>query len=363
MNTEQQQNIIGDSVSKAVATQGASALLQAADRIDTLVTLDVSSRGVIGKLYAITRNKSNAPLCLQAARKLKESLPGKETVFIVTGWHDRPAVNSKIAETDGPLGAVVLATALHKVTGVVPFLLVADDLVNPIKALLCTAGLKPLDIEQALTGTEISQSPVHSAVVMEFSKNSAQAQSLAQRLLETYQPGAVVAIEVGGMNEQGEIHTFRSEVVTDNNPKFDHLFQAALDAGILTIGIGDGGNELGFGSIHDQVVKEIPKGKDAKGGGIAPVTPVDVLMPAAVSNWGAYGIVACLALLEGNVSLAHTPEQEQRLLERAAQQGLIDGISGYVQPSVDGLDASIHQSAITLLKQIVASALEKRKKE
>ncbi|MCA1993241.1 MAG: hypothetical protein LDL41_14565 [Coleofasciculus sp. S288] len=37
--------------------------------------------------------------------------------------------------------------------------------------------------------------------------------------------------------------------------------------------------------------------------------------------------------------------------------------SGYVQPSVDGLDAFIHQSVIALLKQIVASELEKRKKE
>lgn len=298
MNTEQQQNIVADS----------NAVLPAAERIDTLVTLDIPSRGVIGKLYAMARNKSNAPLCLQAARNL------------------------------------------------------ADDLVNPIKALLCTTGLKPLDIEEALTGTEKSPSPVHSAVVLEFSKNSVQAQSLAERLLETYQPGAVVAIEVGGMNEQGEIHTFRGEVVTDNNPKFDYLFQAALDAGILTIGIGDGGNELGFGSIHDQVAQEIPKGEEAKGGGIAPVTPVDVLVSAAVSNWGTYGIVACLALLEGNVSLAHTLEQEQRLLERASQQGLIDGISGYVQPSVDGLDASIHQSAIALLEQIVVSALDKLKK-
>jgi hypothetical protein len=340
MNIEQQQHIVGD-------------------RIDTLIALDIPARGVIGQLYAMARDRCNAPLCLQAARKLKNALQGKGTVFIVTGWHDRPAINSKIAETDGPLGAVVLATALHKVAGIIPFVLVADNLVNSVKALLCAVGLKPLEIEEALTGTEKSPSPVHTGVVLEFPKNSAQAQSRAKHLLETYQPGAVIAIEVGGINEQGAIHTFRGEVVTDENPKFDHLFRQASEAGILTIGIGDGGNELGFGSIHDQVAEEIPKGEDAKGGGIAPITPVDVLVPAAVSNWGAYGIVANLAFLERNIALAHTLEQEQRLLATSVQQGLIDGISGYVHPSVDGLAASIHQSVITLLKQVVASALEK----
>ena len=102
MNTEQQQNIVGDRDSEA--------LLQAAERIDTLVALDVPSRGVIGKLYAIARNKSDAPLCLQAARRLTESFLDKETVFIVSGWYDRPVVISKIDETDGSVGDCLLSS-------------------------------------------------------------------------------------------------------------------------------------------------------------------------------------------------------------------------------------------------------------
>ena len=53
----------------------------------------------------------------------------------------------------------------------------------------------------------------------------------------------------------------------------------------ITIGIGDGGNEIGMGSLPADIVEtEIPNGRV-----IAATTPADYLIVAGVSNWGAMG--------------------------------------------------------------------------
>ncbi len=58
-----------------------------------------------------------------------------------------------------------------------------------------------------------------------------------------------------------------------------------------TIGIGDGGNEIGMGSLPKEIIESgIPNGKV-----IAATTPVDSLIVAGVSNWGGYGLLAAMA--------------------------------------------------------------------
>jgi hypothetical protein len=58
-----------------------------------------------------------------------------------------------------------------------------------------------------------------------------------------------------------------------------------------TIGIGDGGNEIGMGSLPKEIIESgIPNGEV-----IAAATPVDSLIVAGVSNWGGYGLLAAMA--------------------------------------------------------------------
>jgi Domain of unknown function (DUF4392) len=58
-----------------------------------------------------------------------------------------------------------------------------------------------------------------------------------------------------------------------------------------TIGIGDGGNEIGMGSLPKEIIESgIPNGKV-----VAATTPVDSLIVAGVSNWGGYGLLAAMA--------------------------------------------------------------------
>src|SRR5205807_1527308 len=65
--------------------------------------------------------------------------------------------------------------------------------------------------------------------------------------------------------------------------------------GLPTIGVGDGGNEIGMGKIPwDVIRRNVPNG-----GLIACRVPTDYLIVAGVSNWGAYALAAGVALLRG----------------------------------------------------------------
>ena len=105
---------------------------------------------------------------------------------------------------------------------------------------------------------------------------------------------------------------------------------------IITIGIGDGGNEIGMGKIPWEVIRHnIPNG-----GLIACRVPTDYLIVCGISNWGAYGLAAGVRLLR------HAPHdaelfssaRERELLRVMVEAGpLVDGVAGKPSVSVDGL--------------------------
>ncbi len=72
-----------------------------------------------------------------------------------------------------------------------------------------------------------------------------------------------------------------------------------------------------MGNIRETIRKHLPFGDRCLcpcGSGIAPITEVDVLVTATVSNWGAYGIAACLAILLKNTAVFHDAEMETWVL-------------------------------------------------
>lgn len=69
---------------------------------------------------------------------------------------------------------------------------------------------------------------------------------------------------------------------------------------IATIGIGDGGNEIGMGKVHQMVVDGIKNGQH-----IATTVATDHLITSGVSNWGGSALVAALAIL--NQCPVHLP--------------------------------------------------------
>src|SRR5262249_61891960 len=84
-----------------------------------------------------------------------------------------------------------------------------------------------------------------------------------------------------------------------------------------------------------------------------------LLLPVGVSNWGCYGIQAALAILTEKPELAHNSSLEKHLIEVAAAAGLVDGITGKCEATVDGMPVEVHMGIVQLLQTIVERALRR----
>lgn len=333
--------------------------MRVAEDIDRLITLDINRRGVIGILYDAARERIGAPLVYAAADRLLETLGPGSTVIIATGWPDRPWISPSIGELDGPPGAALLARSLHDALGAVPIFAVENQLIPAMSATATAAGFAVLGPDEAVAAAE-SPAPLHSAAVVGFPTDKAEAVVASRKLVEHLEPGAVVAVEKGSANDKGVIHNARGMDNTESIAKVDELVRLSKEIGTPTLGIGDGGNEVGMGLISDTIREHVRYGKVCAcpcGSGIAPELETDVLVASTVSNWGAYGVAACLAAIVGDAKAFHEPATERRTLREAADAGLIDGNTGYVTPGADGLSVDIHAAIVTLLGQIVSNAL------
>jgi len=326
-------------------------LIKTFDEIDHLVNLDIPARGVIAQLHRFARNRVNQSLIYLASIKLNEVVKKDDIIFIATGWPDRPDITPQIAETDGPPGAALLARAINKSFNAIPFVFIEKYLVDAMSMVVNAAGLRVLLPEYAIQASS-HHAPINASAVLPYPID--------------YKPKAVISIEKGGINEKEVIHTSRGADTTRYMAKVDYLIRQAKEEGIVTIGIGDGGNEIGMGLIREDIKKYIPFGNKCKcpcGAGIAPSTKTDFLITAAVSNWGAYGLGAGLAILKGKPDIFHNGEIERRVLEKAADAQFIDGISGYTEPGADGLSAHIHICFVEILKELITKSIKKLKIE
>ncbi len=146
----------------------------------------------------------------------------------------------------------------------------------------------------------------------------------------------------------------------DDVMAYAHYFvDEARARGIFTIGIGDGGNEIGFGRIHAAVKEIQPAGYRCLcpcASGIATVVGTDVLICAAISNWGAYGLAAMLALITETPEALQDEATQWRILEANVRAGGMDGAYARQIMGEDGVSAKTSQALITILHQIVYNA-------
>ncbi len=281
------------------------------DPIDHLLALDPSARGIAGFFIP------------GGARRAAASLGRSRRVLLTTGF----AVGPGLPETDGPPGAVVLGRALRRLGKPVSYL--SDPVTLPLlEATLKTLG-EPVDL-------------------VVFPEGEAP-EKAARRLLREIAPTHLVAVERPGRTRDGDYRSARGESVAAWNRPVDSLF-LLRPCPTTTIGIGDGGNEVGMGNVRSRLLRQ---GRLARR--IASVVPVDHLVVAGTSNWGAYGVTAHLALLSG-LPLLHAPEDERRLVAACVEAGGVDGLTLRREAIVDGLPVEVHAAFVELLQCIVERA-------
>jgi hypothetical protein len=328
-----------------------------AEYVDRLCTIGMRpqgmSRGTLLPLYDAARTEAGEPLAMKAARLLNERVKPGDTVFNPTGAGVPPWM--PYGETDGPLGAVALGRAITLGLRATPIFLGEARNMPPLEATIRAAGLliSPREWITARPGTGVT-------MTVSFPTDDAEAQQVSRSLIEHWQPSAIIAIEKLGPNAKGEIHSVRGTNWTAEHSKVQHLFSEAAARGIATVGIGDGGNEIGFGRIYEQVRQIDPFARECQcpcGDGMATVVATDVLVVAAISNWGAYGIAACLAFLRGSADVLHDEETETRMLVACAEAGGMDGMTSLTIPMVDGTTERAQRAVIGLLREIVGNNL------
>ena len=130
--------------------------------------------------------------------------------------------------------------------------------------------------------------------------------------------------------------------------KLDYLMKEARFRKILTVGMGDGGNELRMGGIRDIVEKYTSTGVKCQcpcNAGVAAATELD------------YMVEACLALLLDNEDVMHDGDLEDRILDINANFGGMAGPAFFCLPMVDLLPGKYNRIFVSFLKYIVDSRI------
>jgi hypothetical protein len=255
-----------------------------------------------------------------ACRSIAEA--PRPAVGIVTGFfipHGQPPA----CETDGPPGAVFLARALAALG--IPAVLIADRSMG-----------RAIEVGLEASGLSAESSGVTTAYLET-------APSGVERVASTLFEGApvthLIALErVGPSWADDCCRSMRGRDITEFTAPAHLLFERAArrTPRITTLGIGDGGNEIGMGKVPwDTIRRNIPNGEL-----IACRVPTDQLIVAGVSNWGAYALAAGVLLLRGAKADPNLfdADRERRLVQVMVEQGpLVDGVTGRPTVTVDGL--------------------------
>ncbi|HVX28890.1 MAG TPA: glutamate cyclase domain-containing protein [Nitrolancea sp.] len=297
------------------------------DNMDRAVTIGFRavghSRGSLPLLYDLARG--DEPITYLIAKELLQQRGAH--VGILTG----AAVPEYLpnGENDGPLGAIVLGNAL-KALGYRVTILTESELSRIFDELFTVYG-STLDM-------------------IELAKDDATDHAGTAPDLD-----ALISIEKLGSNAKHVMHGATGVSRNGTRAHVDGLVNRLNDAGKLTVGIGDGGNEIGFGKIYTEARELLDYGKQCRcecNDGIVTVTGTKYLFPVGVSNWGAYAVTSALAAATGEFGILHTPEREMEIIAAATRVDCRDGGAGTARDYVDSVPASTSAAIVEILKSL-----------
>ena len=261
-------------------------------------------------------------------RAAAEALAGASAVGLITGFFV-PRGEVAAPETDGPVGTALLAAALAACR--VPARIAVD---TP-----CAVAVR-MAVEA--TGVDVAVDEV-----------GVDDRAGIDRLIDAWRGAGishVVAIERCGRSGDGRPRNMRGVDVSPWTAPLDDLFVGGPWA---KLAVGDGGNEIGMGRLPAGLIaRTVPNGLE-----IACTTSCDHLVVAGVSNWGAYGLMAALAVLRADwkatIATFLTAERDLAVTQAIVDKsGAVDGVTARREATVDGFGPEIHGALIDELARI-----------
>ncbi len=283
----------------------------------------------------------------------------KTRVGIITGFHVPLDEHSGAFETDGPLGTIFLARALLQV-GIEPVFFGESPLLVALEAGLNKSGIGgkvrlieyPRDaFESGYYCRRFHIAAGHLTHLVTIERPGPSHSLATLRCRPDYLPEWDLDFKkVSPPITRDRYLTMSGIDVTHQHSQIHWIFEQPSPHGPRhTIGIGDGGNELGMGAIAwDLINATIPLG-----GRIHCRIPTDSVVVAGVSNWGAYALAGgVLALHEASHRELFDPQKEHDILASMVTQGnLIDGRTLETAATVDGLSWDIHAEVLGKMSQ------------
>eukprot|EP00299_Pterocystis_sp_00344_P016451 c8260_g1_i1.p1 GENE.c8260_g1_i1~~c8260_g1_i1.p1 ORF type:complete len:171 (-),score=41.32 c8260_g1_i1:117-629(-) len=153
----------------------------------------------------------------------------------------------------------------------------------------------------------------------------------------------MIAIERTGEAVDGNHYTMRGKLMETVDSGIDQLFRLCFESDTcVTIGIGDGGNELGTGAVADITRQFINNGPL-----IACAVPAKYTVMTGTSDWGGFALAGEIHLNHPQSSWNFRPNSELRqVLESMTAAGARDGISKQAIAQVDGLSWEIYSGVV-----------------
>jgi hypothetical protein len=302
-------------------------------------------------------------------------------VAIVTGF--AIVDGSRVAaETDGPPGALYLARTLHTLGMEVA--LISDLYCIPLLEVGCDQiGLPREMIYEFPFEAGGPESPARTSNAREYNQvtdawvNRFLTSGIGRRLthlvsIERVGPShaseSIAAQRRAGISPLADFerevpvdsrdvcHNMRGVPINGYTAKTHRLFETIAERSlpIATIGIGDGGNEIGMGTVPWEVLREaIVIGPGAK---TSCRIPADFLVIAGVSNWAGYGLAAAVAALRGRLDVIAPWDiaAESKVIESLVRDGgAVDGVTRLSQPSVDGLSLADYLGTLARIRELL----------
>jgi len=342
--------------------------------IESLLAHDPAGRGIAG--LSISTPGATSALEL-TARSLASDC---RAVAIVTGFAI-PHAESPAAETDGPPGAIYLAKALSELG--IEVTLISDEFGTPLLEMGCDhwglarESVRCCPFEPGGPDSEARRfnapglNQVTDAWIDEFLTHGP-GRSLThlisiERVGPSHTPDSIAAQRRAGPTPMSEFerdvpldardvcHNMHGLPINAYTAKTHRLFEevAARRLPIVTIGIGDGGNEIGMGSVPWETMKRAIA--NGPGGRIACRIATDHLLAVGVSNWGGYALATLTACLWERPEVIEplSADAVRRLIELlVSKAGAIDGVTRQRQATVDGLPLDAYLQVLREIRRL-----------